>query len=220
MLLSKDTSSFKKETTMGDTQQPQHAGSGATGASAAAELAEIQRRRQQVIKAALVPGWYWWVMAAAMVAIGAARDSHDRVVLAITIPLAVLVIAGLIVATIPGVRRRVRVYGAAMPGARAAVAIPGLILLVDGVTIAASAGLTANRVVPHPLTIGYAAGAAMLVIAGPLLNRYLGRLMLSKAGQHMADAPGPRSPWLGLLSSDPGDHSPDHAGSASDRGTP
>ena len=85
-------------------------------------------------------------------------------------------------------------------------------------TIAAAVSLAENRV-PHPLTIGYAAGAAILVIAGPLLNRYLGRLMLTKAGQHITDAPGHRRPWRGLLYSDPGDHSPDHAGSTNDGGT-
>jgi hypothetical protein len=192
-------------------------GSGATGTDATAELAQIQRRQEHVIKAALVPVWYWWVMAAAMVAIGAARDSHDRVILAITIPLAVLVIAVLIIATIPGVRRRVRVHNAAIPAAQAAIAIPGLILLVDGVTIAVAASLAGHRAVSHPLTIGYAAGAAVLVIAGPLMVRYLGRIMLSRAGQHIADAPEPRSPWRGLLSSD---HSPEQAASTNDGGTP
>lgn len=34
-----------------------------------------------------------------------------------------------------------------------------------------------------------AAGAAVLVIAGPLVNRYLRRLMLSQARQQMSDAP-------------------------------
>lgn len=203
---------------MGDTQQPQPARTEATGAEAAAELAEIQRRQQQVIKTALVPVWYWWLWAPPLVAIGAARDSHDQVVLAVTIPLAVLVMAGLIIATIPGVRRRVRVHNAVIPAAQYAVAITGLILLVNAVTIAAAASLTANRV-SHPLTIGYAAGAATLVIAGPVLNRYLGGLMLSKAGQHMTDVPEHRRPWPGLLHSDPGDHSPDHAGSTNDRGT-
>ncbi len=169
---------------MSDMQQPQPAGSGPTGTNAAAELAEIQRRQQQVIKTALLPVWYWWLWAPALVAIGAARDSHDRVVLAITIPLAVLIMAGLIIATIPGVRRRVRVHNAVIPGGQSAVAIIGLILLVNAVTIATAASLTANRAA-HPLTIGYAAGAAILVIAGPLLNRYLGRLMLTKAGQHI-----------------------------------
>ena len=71
---------------MGDTQQPPPAGTGTTGAEAAAELAEIQRQQEQVIKAVLVPVWYWWVIAAAIVAIGAARDSGDLAVQAITIP--------------------------------------------------------------------------------------------------------------------------------------
>jgi hypothetical protein len=203
---------------MGDRQQPQPVGSGATGRDAAAELAEIRRRQQQVIKAALVPVWYWWLMAAVGVAVGAARDSHDRLVLAITIPLASLVFAVQIIATIPGVRRRVRVHGAVIPAAQAAVAIPGLILLVGGVTTAVSVSLIDHHV-SHPLTIGYAAGAAALVIAGPLLNRYFRRLMLSNARQHITDAPDGGIPWRGLLYSDPGGHSPDHAGSTSDGAT-
>jgi hypothetical protein len=202
---------------MGGMQRPQPAGTGETAAEAAADLAKIQRTQQRVIKAALVPVWYWWLMAAAIVAIGAARDSHDQVVLAITIPLAALVIALQIIATIPGVRRRVRVHGAVSP-AQAAIAIPGLIILVDGAIVAASVSLTEHHV-PHPLTIGYAAGAAVLVITGPLLNRYFGRLMLSNARQHIADAPDGGAPWRGLLYSDPGDHSPDHAGSTNHGGT-
>jgi hypothetical protein len=204
---------------MGDTQQPQSAGSAVTGAGAAAELAEIGRRQRQVIRAGLVPVWYWWVMAADGVAIGAARDSHDRLVLAITIPLAALVFAVQIIATIPGVRRRVRVHGAVIPAAQAAVAIPGLILLVGGVTTAVSVSLIGHRV-PHPLTIGYAAGGAALVIAGPLLNRYFRRLMLTNARQHITDVPEGSTPWRGLLSSNSGDHAPDHAGSTSDGGSP
>ena len=173
---------------MGDTRQPQPTGTGATGAEAAAALAEIQRRQEHVIKAVLVPIWYWWAMAAGMIAIGAARDSHDLVVQAITIPLAVLVMVVLTGAMIPEVRRRVQVYSAAQPGARGAAAIAGLIVLVNAVTIATASSLAANRV-SYPLTIGYAAGAAVFVIAGPLVNRYLRRLMLSKARQQMTDAP-------------------------------
>jgi quinol-cytochrome oxidoreductase complex cytochrome b subunit len=177
---------------MGDTQQPPSAGSGLTGAEAAAELAEIQRRQGQVIKAVLVPGWYWWVMAAAIVAIGAARDSGDPVVQAIIIPLAALVIAVLIIATIPAVRRRVQVHSATQPDARAAAAIFGMILLVDGVIIGTAASLAAARV-PHPITIGSAAGAAVLVIVGPLVNRYARWLMLSQARQQMNHARRPEA---------------------------
>jgi hypothetical protein len=172
---------------MGDTQQPQPAGTAAAGAEAAAELAEIQRRQEQVIEAVLVPVWYWWVMAAAIIAIGAARDSGNPVVQAIVIPLAVLVIAGLIVATIPAVRRRVQVNTATQPDARAVAAVFGMIVLVDGVIIGIAASLSAAHA-PHPITIGSAAGAAVLVIAGPLVNGYSRRLMLRNARQQMNDA--------------------------------
>jgi hypothetical protein len=173
---------------MGNTQQPQPAGTGATGAEAAAALAEIQRRQEHVIKAVLVPGWYWWAMAAAIVAFGAARDSGDMVVQAITIPLAALVMVGLIGATTPIWRRRVQVNDATQPDGRAAAAIIGMIVLVDGVTISLALSLAAAHV-PHPVTIGCAAGAAVLVIAGRLVNRYLNRLMLSQARQQMNNAP-------------------------------
>jgi hypothetical protein len=173
---------------MGDMQQPQPAGTGVTGAEAAAELAEIQRRQEHVIKAVLVPGWYWWAMAAGIVAIGAARDTGDLLAQAITIPLAALVMAVLTGAMIPALRRRVQVHSATQPDARGAAAIFGLILLVDGVTVGTAASLAAARF-PYPVTIGTAAGAAVIVIAGPLVNRYLRRLMLSQARQQVNDAP-------------------------------
>ena len=172
---------------MGDTQQPQPAGTGATGAEAAVELAEIQRRQEQVIKAALVPVWYWWALAVPIVAIGAARDSGNLVVQAITIPLAVLVMAVLIGAGIPELRRRVKVHSTPRTVARVVAAIVGMIVLVDGVILGTAASLHAARF--HPGTIGCAAGAAVLVIAGPLLNRYVRRLMLSQARQQMSGAP-------------------------------
>ena len=173
---------------MGDTQQPQPAGTGAPAAGAAAAMAEIQRRQEHVIKAVLVPGWYWWAMAAGMVAIGAARDTGDLLAQAITIPLAALVMAALTGAMIPAVRRRVQVHSATQPDARGAAAIVGLILLVDGAILGTAASLHAARF-PYPGTIGTAAGAAVIVIAGPLVNRYLSRLMLGQARQHMNVAP-------------------------------
>src|SRR5580704_3205083 len=133
---------------MGDSHQSRPPGTGPAGAEAAVALDEIQRRQEQVIKAVLVPGWYWWVMAAGIVAIGAARDSGDLVVQAITLPLAVLVMAGLTGAMIPAVRRRVRLHSARQPGARGAAAIFGLIVLVDGVIVGTAAGLAAARF-PH-----------------------------------------------------------------------
>ncbi len=123
-----------------------------------------------------------------MVAYGAGRDSRDLVVKAITIPLAVLVMVVLTGAVIPEIRRRVQVHNAAQPRARGAAAICGMILLVNVVAISTAASLAAARV-PYPVTIGCAAGAAVLVIAGPLVNQYVRRLMLSQARQQINDAP-------------------------------
>jgi len=173
---------------MGSEQQPQPAGSGAVGAeAAAAELAEIQRRQEQVIKAALVPFWYWWALAVPIVAIGVARDSGNLVVQAIVIPLAVLVMAVLIGAGIPEIRRRVKVHSTPQTVARTVTAIIGMIVLVDSVILGTAASLHASGF--HPGTIGCAAGAAVLVIAGPLVNRYSRRLMLCQARQQMSGTP-------------------------------
>jgi hypothetical protein len=165
-------------------QQPQPAGTGATAAEAAAGLAEIRRRQEQVIKAALVPVWYWWALAAPVVAIGAARDSGNLLAQAITIPLAVLVMVVLIGATIPELRRRVKVHSAPQIVARTVVAIFGMIVLLDTVIVTTAAGLHAARF-RYPGTVGCAAGAAVLVIAGPLLNRYARRLMVSQVRQQL-----------------------------------
>ena len=53
------------------------------------------------------------MIAAAIVAIGAARDSGDLAVQAIAIPLAVLVMVVLTAAMIPEIRRRVKVHSPA-----------------------------------------------------------------------------------------------------------
>jgi predicted branched-subunit amino acid permease len=171
---------------MDDTQQPQPAGTGATGAEAAAALAEIQHRQEQVIKAVLVPAWFWWVIAAGIVAIGAARDSGSLLVNATVIPLAALIMAVLTGAMTPELRRRVKVH-TPQTSARAAAAIIGMIVLVDAVIIGVAASLAAADL-RYPGTIGCAAGAAVLVITGPLVNRYVRRLMLRPARQQTSDA--------------------------------
>jgi hypothetical protein len=168
------------------TQSRQPVGHGASGGEAAAALAEIKRRQERVVETVLVPVWYWWIMAAGMVAIGAARDNGSAVVQAITIPLAVLVMAGLTARTIPAVRRRVQVHSTTQPGARGAAAISALILLID-VAIVTTAASLAGAHDRDAATIATAAGAAVTIIAGPLVNRYLGALMLSNARQQISD---------------------------------
>jgi peptidoglycan/LPS O-acetylase OafA/YrhL len=172
---------------MSNTQQPEPAGTGATGIEAAAELADIRRRQEQVINASFVPGWVWWAYAAAVIAMGAALDSGKPVVEATVIPLAALVIVVLAVAGTPSWRHRVKVHGATQRDGRFVAAIFLMDMLVVGVAIAIAAGLAANHV-HYPATIGCAAGAAVLVIAGPLVNRYGRRLMLRQARQQLNEA--------------------------------
>lgn len=167
-------------------------GSGADDVEAAAALAEIQRWQDRVVEGVLVPFWGWWVFAAAMIAIGVARDSRDSLAKAIVIPLAVLVMAGLIAATIPALRRRVQVYGARPIDWRIGAAIVGLIVLVDGAVIGTAVGLAAAHA-RYAITIGSVAGAVVIVIAGPLLTRYMRALMLREARRQISDAGPPRA---------------------------
>ena len=44
-------------------------------ADAASALSEIGRRREQVIRRAAVPGWYWWATAVLTIALSAAVES-------------------------------------------------------------------------------------------------------------------------------------------------
>jgi len=106
---------------------------------------------------------------------------------ATVIPLAALVIVALAVAGTPSWRHRVRVHGAAQRDGRFVAAIFLMDMLVAGVAIAVAAGLAANHV-RYPATIGCAAGAAVLVIAGPLVVRYGRRLMLRQARQQRNNA--------------------------------
>lgn len=146
-------------------------------------LAEIGRQQEQVIEAVLVPAWYWWVVAAGMVAIGAAADTHSAVVLGVVIPVAVVVIAGLTAAMIFGAYRRVRVRSDELLGGRGALAIVGFVWLIVGLTLGLAFGLRAAGA--HlPATIATLAGGAALVIGGPWLMRALRGIMLgNRAGR-------------------------------------
>ena len=170
---------------MADAQQPQSAGTEA--AEAAAELAEIQQWHEQVIKTTLVPLWYWRAYAVALVAYGIGRDSGNPAVKATVITLAVLAMVVLSGVMIPEVRR-VKVHLDPQPQARLTAAVIGLIILVTLVTVFTAIALVAARV-PYPVTIACAAGGAVLVIAGPLVNRYMHKLMLAQARQQISGAP-------------------------------
>jgi hypothetical protein len=149
---------------------------------AADALAEIGRQQAKVIDAVLVPLWYWVVIAVGMVAIGAAADTHRRLVLAVVIPVAVIVMASLTVAMIFGAYRRVQVRGQDMLGDVGALAIVGFIFAIVALSLGIAFALRAAGA-QLPGTIGTAAGGVALLAGGPVLMRRLRRIMLrNRAG--------------------------------------
>ena len=149
---------------------------------ASAALADIQSRQEQVIRAALIPNWYWWAVAVGMVAIGAAVDTKRPVVLGVVIPVAALCIAGLTVAMIVGAGRGARIKSDELLGPKGALLIVGFDWLIVGVTLGLGFGLRAAGT-PEPATIATAVGGLLLGLTGPALGRELNKIMLgNRAG--------------------------------------
>jgi len=150
---------------------------------ATSALVQIRQQQGKVIDAVLVPGWYWWAVAAGMVAIGAAADTRDAVVLAVVIPIAAVLIAALTAGMIFGAYRHARVRSSELLGGRGAVAIVGFVWLVVALTLGIGFALRAAGA--HlPATIATAIGGAALVTAGPFLMRKLREIMLgNRAGR-------------------------------------
>lgn len=147
---------------------------------AAWALTEIGRRQQQVIRAATVPTWYWWAIAALMVVFAAAVDTRQP--LAVGIGTTVFV-AGVLATTGQVAYRAVR---AAQPrndllGPRGVAAILSYVALTIGVSLAVSLPLHASGVA-YGATIGVSVAALMLALGGPRLMRHLRALMIANSG--------------------------------------
>lgn len=148
---------------------------------AAQALAEIQRRQQQVIDQATVPGWYWWSVGALMVVLAAGVDTRTPAALGGAV--AVFVV-GLLSATGVVVRSQflqARLRDGLLDG-RAVVAILGFVALIVGCTLGLAFGLRAAGV-HYPATLACLAGGIALGLGGPVLMRALRRIMLgNRAG--------------------------------------
>jgi uncharacterized membrane protein YkvI len=143
---------------------------------AAQALAEVDRRQRQVIALAAVPAWYWWAVGALMVVLAVGVDVRTDTSIGIAVPVFVI---GMLAATgrvvLGAFRRALPRNDLLVP--QGVFAILGFVGLAVGVTLAVAFTLRAAGV-PYPATSGCALGAIVMGTGGPLLSRYLTRVML------------------------------------------
>jgi hypothetical protein len=145
-------------------------------------LTEISRRQEQVIDAASVPSWYWWVVAAASVALGLVADGRDPVAIGVVAVIYAIGVAVLTVWVIVGGVRHVKV-NERMLGPEGAGLIIGFIGLVVVGTLAIAFALRSAGVAQAGTLSTLVCGVA-LVIGGPALTSRL-RMVMQR---HRAEA--------------------------------
>lgn len=144
---------------------------------AARSLADIGNRQARVIDEVLVPGWYWWTVAALTVVLGVVVDSHRAALVALAAAIYVVLVAGVTVWMIMG-RNRARVSRHLL-GDRGALAIVGFVWVVVGLSLAVGFALrTAGA--GYPATVACIVCAIGLIVGGPTLMSYLRRNMLKR----------------------------------------
>jgi hypothetical protein len=151
---------------------------------AAQALREIDARQEQVIRLAIIPGWFWWAVAVLMVILSASVDSGRPWAIGAGTTVFVL---GILAATggvvLRGARRAQLSNDLVRPGF--VLAILGFVALVLAVALPTAFTLKAAGV-GYPGTWGTLAGAVVMVIGGPMLTRLLQRMMLAnRAGNRL-----------------------------------
>ena len=148
---------------------------------AAQALDEIQRRQQQVIDLAIIPAWYWWAVGGLMVVLGVGVDIRTPTALGITIPVFVVGMLAVNGWVIGRAFRHAQLRNGLIDG-RGVVAILGFVAVVVGGTIGLAFALRAAGV-HYPATWACLAGGLVMGLGGPILNRWLRRVMLgNRAG--------------------------------------
>jgi hypothetical protein len=145
---------------------------------AAGALTEIAQRRAQVVALTIIPTWFWWAVAVLMVGFTAAVETARPVVVGIATPvfaLGILLVSGRLVLGIVG-RAQPRRDSLAPTGV---LAILGFVAGTLAVSMPTAFALRAAGF-RYPGTAGVVVTGLCLVIGGPLLMRYLRRLMLDR----------------------------------------
>lgn len=153
-------------------------------ADAAHALSEIDRRREQVIRRKVFPGWWWWAYAVLFTVLGAAADSGHGVLLGIGIALFVV---GSFAVDVP-IRRAARAAAprrGLAPGSapRSLTGLVGFVVGLLGVGLATGLGMKAAGVA-HPGTIAAAVTGVAFAVCGPLLVRWEAAMLVRRSGRH------------------------------------
>jgi hypothetical protein len=145
---------------------------------AARALADIRQRQQQVIDLAMLPAWYWWVVAALVVGLSATIDAarHRPVVIALAAVAFTLGIVAVTGRVVLGAWHRAQ-WRNQLLGRRGGLAIVAFVGLVVGTTLGIAFSLQAAGVRPSA-TLASLVGAALLIAGGLVLTRILRRIML------------------------------------------
>ena len=151
-------------------------------ADAARALGEIGRRREQVIRRNIFPGWYWWAHAVLIVAIAAVIESGRGVLIWIGIP---LYVAGALAVDVPvrcaaraAAPRRSVTEGSA---GRTLLGLAAFVAVLLGVLLATAFSLRAAGV-PHPVTIAATVAAVVFAVGGPMLVRLGTAMVVRRSG--------------------------------------
>jgi hypothetical protein len=146
---------------------------------AARALSEIRQRQEQVIKLAIIPTWYWWLIAVLMVGFSAAVDSHRSLAIGIGTSLFVLGVLSATGWVVIGGLRHAQLRNELL-GPTGVLAILGFVATILAVTLPTAFALRAAGV-HYPATLSVLGGAVVMAIGGPFLTRYLQRMMLAKS---------------------------------------
>jgi hypothetical protein len=150
-------------------------------ADAARALSEIGRRREQVIRRAAIPRWYWWATAILMIALAAASESwHGALSWAGT----ALYIAGMLALQLSLAHRGAppsRDLDAPGSALRLLAGAMAVVAVMTGVGLAARLSLEAAGV-PYPGTIASAAAVAVFAAGMQMVMRRHTALLVRRLG--------------------------------------
>jgi len=151
-------------------------------ADAARALSEIGWRREQVIRRAAIPGWYWWATAVLTIALSAAVESGRGALPWIGIAFFTagsLVISGLVSRALRGAAPRRDLAPGSVPRLLAGMA--AFLAAVLGVALATGLSLKAAGV-PYPGTIASAVAMVVFAAGGQMLMRYHTAFLVRRSG--------------------------------------